>query len=96
MIQGLPQSFGSVSSVSSSITSLYLSDLPQDYYQRYADNVRGVTKDDVVRVANKYIDLDHLVIIIVGDRKVIEQPLRNTGIAPIVFLDIKGDSLPVP
>jgi len=96
MIQGLPQSFASVSSVSGSITGLYLSDLPQDYYQRYADNVRGVTKDDVVRVANKYIDLDHLVIVIVGDRKVIEQPLRNTGIAPIVFLDIKGDSLPVP
>lgn len=96
MIQGLPQNFSSVSAVSSSITGLYLSDLPQDYYQRYAENVNAVTKDDIVRVANKYVDLDHLAIVIVGDRKQIEQALRSTNIAPITLLDIKGDPLPAP
>jgi len=96
MIQSLPQVFSSVSAVSNSITSLYLNDLPQDYYQRYTDNVRAVTKEDIVRVANKYIDLDRLAIVIVGDKKQIEQPLRATAIAPLVFLDINGNVVTPP
>jgi hypothetical protein len=55
-----------------------------------------VTKEDLARVANKYIDPDHLAIVIVGDRKQIEGPLKATGIAPVVLLDVNGDRVPVP
>ncbi len=91
LVQGLPARFASVSSVNGSITELYLEDLPADYYQRFADQVRAITKDDLLRVANRWIDTDHLAIVIVGDRKSIEEPLRRTGIAPIQVLDIEGD-----
>jgi zinc protease len=91
LVQRLPQSFGSVSSVNGSITNIYVNGLPQDYYQRYADRVAAVTRDDLYRVANQYIDVDHLAIVIVGDRKEIEEPLRKTGLAPIVILDLEGD-----
>ena len=50
-----------------------------------------MTKDDVLRVAKQYVDVDHLAIVIVGDRKVIEAPLKATGIAPIVMYDIEGN-----
>ena len=96
LVQGLPQSFSSVRAVNGSISDLFIEQLPQDYYQHYAQNVRAVTKDDVTRVANKYIDVDHLAIVIVGDRKTIEQPLKNTGIAPVVVLDLNGDPVAVP
>jgi zinc protease len=96
LVQGVPQSFASVRAVNASIAGIYLEQLPQDYYQRYAQNVRAVTKDDLVRVANKYIDVDHLAIVIVGDRKTIEQPLKATGIAPVVLLDVNGDPVAVP
>ena len=96
LVQGLPQSFSSVRAVNGSISDLYIEQLPQDYYQHYAQNVRAVTKEDVTRVANKYIDVDHLAIVIVGDRKTIEQPLKNTGIAPVVVLDVNGDPVAVP
>ncbi|HKW47950.1 MAG TPA: pitrilysin family protein, partial [Gemmatimonadaceae bacterium] len=69
LVQGLPQSFSSVRAVNSSISDIFIEQLPQDYYQHYAQNVRAVTKEDVTRVANKYIDVDHLAIVIVGDRK---------------------------
>ena len=96
LVQGLPQSFSSVRMVNGSISDLFIENLPQDYYQHYAQNVRAVTKDDVTRVANKYIDVDHLAIVIVGDRKTIEQPLKATGIAPVVVLDLNGDPVAVP
>jgi predicted Zn-dependent peptidase len=96
LVQSLPQNFASVRAVNASISDLYIEDLPQDYYQNYARSVRAVTKDDVTRVANKYIDPDHLAIVIVGDRKQIEQPLKATGIAPLVILDLNGDPIAVP
>lgn len=96
LVQGLPEDFSSVRAVNGSISALYLENLPQDYFQHYAANIRAVTKEDVTRVANKYIDVDHLAIVIVGDRKQIEAPLRATGIAPIVVLDLDGNPVTTP
>jgi predicted Zn-dependent peptidase len=91
LIQGLPQRFASVFAISNAITSLVVQGLPDDYYQTYANNVSAVTKDDLLRVAKKYIDLNHLAIVIVGDRTVVEGPLKATGIAPITMIDIEGN-----
>ena len=96
LVQSLPEYFASVRAVNGSIAGLYLESLPPDYFQHYAANVRAVTKDDVTRVANKYIDMDHLAIVIVGDRKQIEAPLRATGIAPVVVLDADGNPILTP
>lgn len=93
LIQRLPATFGSVGGISSALTTLLLEGLPDDYYENYQKAIAAVTKEDVVRVARRHIDLDHLNIIIVGDRAMIEAPLDATGIAPIVALDMEGDPL---
>jgi zinc protease len=91
LIQRLPATFASVGSINSALTTLWTQGLPDDYYQRYAKSIAGITKEDVVRVAKQYIDLDHLALVIVGDRSVVEAPLKATGIAPIVHYDIEGN-----
>ena len=95
LIQGLPQRFSSVTAISGAITSLTVQGLPDDYYQTFAKNVSAVTKEDLLRVAKQYIDLKHLAIVIVGDRTKIEGPLKATGIAPITYIDIEGNPVPV-
>ena len=91
LIQGLPQRFSSVSAISNAITSLVVQGLPDDYYQTYAKNVSAVTKEDLLRVAKRYIDLEHLAIVIVGDRASVEGPLKALGIAPITLIDLEGN-----
>ncbi len=91
LVQRLPGMFASVTSINSAMTALWYQGLPDDYYQQYASHVNVITKDDVLRVARTYIDLDHLAIVIVGDRASIEAPLRATGVAPIVLLDDYGN-----
>jgi zinc protease len=88
--QRLLATFASVNGIETAITTIWLQGLPEDYYQQYATRIAAVTRDDVVRVAKQYIDLDHLAIVIVGDRKSIEAGLKATGIAPIVVLDPTG------
>ena len=92
MIQRLPATFASVGAINGALTNLWVQSLPDDYYQRYTKSVMAITAEDVVRVAKKYLDLDHLAIVIVGDRKAIEEPLRGTKIAPITHLDIEGNA----
>ncbi len=90
LIQRLPGAFASVQGINGAITSLWTQGLPDDYYQQYTQKIAAITKADVLRVAKQYIDLDHLAIVIVGDKASIEAPLKATNIAPIVHVDIDG------
>ena len=66
IVQGLPSMFASVTGINGAISDLWVDGLPDDYYQRYGKAIDAITKDDVVRVAKKYIPLDHLAVVIVG------------------------------
>jgi zinc protease len=94
LVQSLPGTFASVQSVNGAIASLWVNGLPDDYYQQYAGRIAAIGKEDVVRVAKRYIDLDHMAIVIVGDSAAIEAPLRATRVAPIVMADLEGEVLP--
>jgi len=93
LIQRLPGTFASVASINAAITTLWAQSLPDDYYQQYAKRIAAITRDDVVRVAKQYVTVDNLAIVIVGDRSVIEGPLKATGLAPIAVYDIDGNPL---
>ena len=47
-------------------------DLPNDFFSTYVPRIKAVNGEDVFRVAKKYLDLDHLVIVIVADRLKVE------------------------
>ncbi len=83
LVQRLPGTFASVSSINGALTGLWVQSLPDNYYQEYTKSVMAITADDVLRVAKQHLDLDHLAIVVVGDRKAIEEPLSATKIAPI-------------
>ncbi len=93
LVQSLPGRFATVNGIAAAISAIYAQDLPESYYRDYASKINAVTRADLVRVAKQYIDVDHLNLVIVGDRATIEAPLRNSGIAPIIVLDV--DARPV-
>jgi predicted Zn-dependent peptidase len=57
--------------------------LPADYLKTYVQRVYAVTPQDVERLAKKYIQDDKATIVVVGDKKVIEEQVKPYGtIAP--------------
>ena len=94
LVQSLPARFAAVNAANAAISQIYTLNLPETYYQEFAAKVNAVTSDDLVRVAKQHIDLSKLAITVVGDRATIEEPLRKTGIAPIVILDLEGKPVP--
>ena len=53
--------------------------LPADYYDKYSDQIAKVDADAVQRVARKYIDLDHLQVVVVGDAKQVREAVAKYG-----------------
>jgi len=90
LIQRLPGQFAAIGSITGAIVTLWSQGLPDTYYQDYVAKISAVTKDDVMRVAKQYIDIDHLSILIVGDKASIEGPLKATNVAPVVIVDGDG------
>ena len=89
-----PTTVQSASDIAGRLLDMELYDLPRDYFDRYRENIASVTAADVARVANKYIDPDRAIIVIVGNASQIREPLGTLGY-PIDDLDVDGNLLPV-
>ena len=64
--------------------------LPEDYYDRYADRVKGLTLGDVKDAAQSVIAPDHTVWLVVGDRAKIEKDIRALNLGEMRLLDANG------
>ena len=53
--------------------------LPPTYASTYVKQVYGVTPETVMEVAKRYLDDEHATIVVVGDRKVIDEQLKPFG-----------------
>jgi zinc protease len=71
-----PGEFQSVRQIAGQLEELVSYHLPDSYVNTYIFHIQIVTREDVARVAREWIDPENLVIVLVGDRKVIEGPVE--------------------
>ena len=69
--------------------------LPADFYENYIKNINAVTAEDVMRVANKYIQADNLRIVITGKASETLIGLESLKI-PMFFFDKYGNPVEKP
>jgi len=79
---------GRLSSRLQALESMVVYGLPENYYATYVPSIQAVSAVDVQRVARQYLDADHLVMVVVGDRKTAEPALRAQPIAPVSSLSV--------
>ncbi|WP_298952204.1 pitrilysin family protein [uncultured Nonlabens sp.] len=77
--------------VASRSINIEKNNLDKDFYKNFISNIDKVTKEDVKRVANKYLNPDNLRIVLVGKAADILEPLEkmklNGKTVPIKFYD---------
>jgi zinc protease len=64
--------------------------LPSDYWDHYSDEVAKVNADAVQRMAKKYVDLDHLQVVVVGDAKQVREGVAKYGTVEVFDADGKA------
>jgi zinc protease len=95
IIQGFPHRFETTFGVAGQLGVLVEDELPDDEFVHYQARIEAVTKADVARVAHEYITPEKMAILVVGDRSVIEKPLKSLPfVDKIERLDTEGDPVP--
>ncbi len=76
LIRGFPAGFETPGQVAGGLETLVEYHLPDDYFNTYIPRISAVTAADVLAVAKKYLHLENLSIVVVGDCSQIESSLR--------------------
>lgn len=62
--------------------------LPADYWDKFPDRIAAIDAAAIQAAAKKYVDLDHMQWVAVGDRKQIQSVLAKYG--PVTVVDAEG------
>ena len=65
---------------------------PADYWDKFPDRIAAIDAAGVQAAAKKYVDLDHMQWVAVGDRKQIEDVLKKYGPVTVVDADGKAEN----
>jgi len=72
-----PIRYETTGAIAGALASLVIHGLPDDYYDRYRERVRGVTTAGVLRAAKEHLHPDRLRVLVVGDPAVVTAPLSE-------------------
>jgi zinc protease len=95
MVRSLPANFETTFSTAGTLAQIYMYDLPLDYYQALPGRIEAMSKDDVGAVAKKYLTPDRMLIVAVGDKKVIEPQISKLSLGAIAYRDADGKEIVV-
>lgn len=74
--------------------------LPEDFYETFISKINDVTKEDVMRVAQKYLKTDNLRIVVVGKGTEIAENLENINynrkLLPVRYFNKMGEQIEKP
>jgi zinc protease len=91
---GLPARFDGADSVAARLVEVVRDGLPTEYFNDWTTRLASMPASDVAAAARRVIDLDHLIVVISGDRRIIEPALRAANLGPIVVVDADGRPKP--
>jgi zinc protease len=94
LVRGYPRGFETPAQISGRLADVVLYGLPDDYFDKFMQNLEAVTEQDLARVAERYLDPSRMAILVVGDRQAIESSLRSSEFGEsLTHLDADGRAI---
>jgi len=84
----LPQRFETLEDVAARVGEVAVFGLPEDRWEQFGPKVLAVGAEAVLEAAQRHLTLDEVVVVVVGDRAVIEGPLQALRVGPVETLDM--------
>jgi zinc protease len=84
----LPDQLETTQDVSTQLAALEIYGLDASFFDDYVQRVMAVTADDLRRVANQYVRPDRSVVVVVGDRQVVEAAVRAANVGPVEIREV--------
>jgi predicted Zn-dependent peptidase len=86
--------FETPAQVAETLQSIPLYDLPRDYYDTYVERIRSVSSDDCRLIAEQWLDVESMTVVIVGDAATVRPQLEELAIGRVILCDADGGSIP--
>ena len=83
--KGYPRGFETAAQVARSVAQLALHELPDSYFEEFVPKLSLVNASQVTEAARKYLDLERMTTVVVGDVDKIQASLDRLGM-PITVL----------
>ena len=80
-------SFETASQQAGALQNITLYGLPMDYYSHYIENLNAVTREDISRVALRYLDTSHMTIVVAGDLQTMKGDIEKLQLGEIVITE---------
>jgi len=91
LVRSLPSAFETTSDTVGMLSDIPIYNLGLTYYAEYSKKVEAVTPAQVQEVAKKYLLPDKMLVVAVGDQKVIEGGLKELGLGDVELRDADGN-----
>lgn len=85
---GLPGQLETTRQVAGQLAALETYGLDASFFDDYVQRIMAVTAEDVQRVANQHVRPDRAVVVVVGDRQVVEQAVRAANLGPVEIREV--------
>ncbi len=86
---GFPGDFQTVRDIALRLEEMMIYDLPETYFDNYIARILSVTRDDVQRAAKKFLDPEKMAVVLVGDRKEIQEKIVAMKLGPMQTLTVE-------
>lgn len=86
-LASLPARIDGPDSIAARLVEIARDGLSADYFDRYANGMSSLTVAEAAEAGARCVDLDHLVIVVTGDRRVLEPVLRAANLAPVLVVN---------
>jgi zinc protease len=74
-----PLQFETPEQIATQILNVEIYDLGEDYIPNFVKNINAVTKEDILRVAQKYLDPDNIKLVVVSKADAVKPALESIG-----------------
>ena len=88
-----PIRFETTAAIAAALSVLIVHGLPDDYYDRYRDRVRAITREQILDAARRYLHPDALQMVVVGDPSAVRAPIAELGFGPVTLYDALGQPI---
>jgi predicted Zn-dependent peptidase len=88
LTRGYPRNFETADQVARSVAQLALYELPDDYFAVFVPRINALDLDTVRAAAERHLDADRLLTVIVGDRAKVAPTLPGLGLGEPTLLEI--------
>jgi zinc protease len=93
IVRSLPSLFETTETTVSSLGTLFLHELPLDFFEKLPARIEAMTTTQILEATRRHLDPHRMLVVAVGDRAQIEPQIASLDLGRITYRDADGRAI---